>query len=135
MSAYPSQTAQPARLEHVNLSVADPARTAKMLAEVFGWQVRWEGPSALGGYTLHVGAEATYLAVHGGTREGGGPLNHRKGQPLNHVGIEVDDLDATETRVQAWGFATFNHADYEPGRRFYFFDENGIEFEILSYAR
>ncbi|HAI29601.1 MAG TPA: glyoxalase, partial [Thalassospira sp.] len=25
-------------------------------------------------------------------------------------------------------------ADYEPGRRFYFRDENDIEFEVVSYA-
>ena len=27
-----------------------------------------------------------------------------------------------------------SHQDYEPGRRFYFEDENGIEIEVISYA-
>ena len=31
------------------------------------------------------------------------------------------------------GLETFNHGDYEPGRRFYFFDWDGIEFEVVSY--
>jgi hypothetical protein len=41
-----------------------------------------------------------------------------KGRPLNHIGVEVDDLDATEARVVAAGLKPFSHADYEPGRRF-----------------
>jgi hypothetical protein len=45
------------------------------------------------------------------------------------------DLGAIERKVIARGLAPFNHADYEPGRRFYFFDEDGIEYEIISYAK
>ena len=45
----------------------------------------------------------------------------------------VDDLDAAERLVLDAGLETFNHADYEPGRRFYFFDWDGIEFEVVSY--
>jgi len=37
-------------------------------------------------------------------------------------------------RVIAAGLTPFSHGDYEPGRRFYFFDWDGIEFEIVSYA-
>jgi catechol 2,3-dioxygenase-like lactoylglutathione lyase family enzyme len=53
---------------------------------------------------------------------------------LNHVGVVVEDLDATEAKVRAAGFAPHSHADYEPGRRFYFHDRDGIEFEVVSYA-
>ena len=48
--------------------------------------------------------------------------------------MEVDDLDATEARVVAAGLTPFNHGDYAPGRRFYFFDPDGIEYEVVSYA-
>jgi len=58
-----------------------------------------------------------------------------KGRPLNHIGVQVDDLDATEARVIAAGLLPFSHADYEPGRRFYFLDPDGIEYEVVSYAR
>ena len=34
----------------------------------------------------------------------------------------------------AAGLTPFSHGDYAPGRRFYFFDWDGIEFEIVSYA-
>ena len=54
--------------------------------------------------------------------------------PLSHVAIEVDDLDETERRVIAAGLKPINHDDYDPGRRFYFFDWNQIEYEIVSYA-
>lgn len=47
----------------------------------------------------------------------------------------VDDLDATEKKVAAAGFEPHSHADYEPGRHFYFHDDDGIEFEVVSYAR
>jgi len=121
-----------ARIEHVNLSVRDPERTAALMRDVFGWQERWRGPSASGGWTIHVGSGSDYLALYAGGhgREDG----FVKGVPLNHVGVEVDDLDATEARVVAAGLEPFSHGDYAPGRRFYFFDPDGIEYEVVSYA-
>jgi len=53
---------------------------------------------------------------------------------MNHVGVTVDDLDSVEARVVAAGLKTFSHDDYDPGRRFYFLDWNGIEFEVVSYT-
>ena len=123
-----------ARIEHVNITVSDIERTAAMLMELFEWRIRWRGAAASGGSTIHVGADNAYLAVY---MEPGGPdapKGHAKGRPLNHVGVEVDDLDATERRVKALGLKPFGHGDYEPGRRFYFFDLDGIEYEVVSYA-
>lgn len=123
-----------ARIEHVNITVSDIERTATMLMDLFKWSIRWRGPAADGGSTIHVGTEIAYLAVY---MEPGGPTAskaHKKGHPLNHVGIEVDDLDATQRRVEAFGLKPFGHGDYAPGRRFYFFDADGIEYEVVSYA-
>jgi hypothetical protein len=53
---------------------------------------------------------------------------------LNHVAIVVDDLDATEAKIIAAGYETLNHGDYEPGRRFYFYDDDRIEYEVVSYS-
>ena len=122
-----------ARIEHVNLSVSDIDRTADMLIKIFGWRIRWRGPAADGGSTIHVGSDQDYLAIY---MEPGGPHPSRrfsKGEPYNHVGIEVDDLDAVESRVKQLGLQPFGHGDYEPGRRFYFFDRDGIEYEVVSY--
>ena len=33
------------------------------------------------------------------------------------------------------GLEPFSHGDYEPGRRFYFLDPDGIEYEVISYGR
>ena len=118
-------------LEHVNITVSDPDRSAALLQKLCGWHERWRGPSQLGGWTIHVGSEHDYLAVY---TKGAAIDRFAKGVPLNHVGLAVDDLDAAEAVVKDAGLTPFNHADYEPGRRFYFFDWDGIEFEVVSYA-
>lgn len=121
-------------LEHVNITVTDPQRSAELFNELFGWHIRWEGPSMLGGRTIHVGSEDQYLAVYTNEDVEAADPNFRKGVPLNHVGVVVEDLDAVEEKVKAAGLEPFGHEDYDPGRRFYFFDWNGIEFEVVSYA-
>lgn len=123
-----------ARVEHVNITVADIDRTAAMLEAIFGWRQRWRGPAAAGGTTIHVGEAETYLAIYQPPSSPASPRAFAKGLPLNHVGIVVDDLDVTEGRVRAAGLEPFNHADYAPGRRFYFFDTDGIEYEVVSYG-
>jgi catechol 2,3-dioxygenase-like lactoylglutathione lyase family enzyme len=118
-------------LEHANITVSDPERSAALLEKLCGWHERWRGASQLGGWTIHVGNDRDYLAVY--TKDE--PVGQRfaKGAPLNHIGLLVDDLDAAEEVVKAAGLEPFNHMDYEPGRRFYFFDWDGIEFEMVSY--
>lgn len=122
-------------LEHVNFTVADAPATAKWLCDVFGWKIRWQGPALAEGLSIHVGDDDAYLAIYTpkAGRPNPGSQKDRAGN-LNHVGIVVDDLDAVEAKIKALGYPTHSHADYEPGRRFYFDDENGIEFEVVSYA-
>lgn len=123
-----------ASLEHINITVSNPTESAQLYADLFGWHVRWEGESQLGGHTIHVGSDDQYLAVY--AHEGQNPdkkMGHRKSRPLNHFGVVVDDLDAAEQRVLAKGLTPFSHGDYDPGRRFYFFDPDGIEVEVVSY--
>ena len=118
-------------LEHANLTVSDPERSARLLQDLCGWHERWRGPSQLGGRTIHVGGARDYLALY--THDG--PIGcFTKGAPLNHVGLVVSDLDAAERTVIAAGLEPFGHGDYEPGRRFYFFDWDGIEFELVNYG-
>ena len=122
------------RIEHVNVTVSDPERAARLMEALFGWRVRWQGPARDGGRTIHVGTADHYVALYTGHGVTYGAETFAKGRPLNHIGVEVDDLDAVEARVTAAGLVPFNHGDYEPGRRFYFFDPDGIEYEIVSYA-
>jgi catechol 2,3-dioxygenase-like lactoylglutathione lyase family enzyme len=121
-----------AKLEHVNISVGDPDRSAAFLSQLCGWHERWRGASQMGGWTIHLGGDEDYIALY--KDEDPLPGRFAKGQPLQHIGIVVDDLEAAERVVIAAGLEPFNHMDYEPGRRFYFFDWDGIEFELVSYA-
>ncbi|WP_420407030.1 VOC family protein [Hoeflea sp.] len=121
-------------LEHVNFTVADPLRTARIICDIYGWAIRWEGPALAGGYAVHVGNEDAYLALYSPAETRTRDLADRSAiGNLNHVGFVVDDLDAIEEKVKAHGFKTHSHADYEPGRRFYYNDDDGIEYEVASY--
>ncbi|KZX89863.1 glyoxalase [Erythrobacter sp. HI0019] len=112
------------------MSVTDPERSAALLRDLLGWDERWRGPSQKYGRSVHVGGRHDYIALYTGEHVRGG---YAKGQPLNHLAFTVDDLDAAEAAVTAHGLEPFGHDDYEPGRRFYFFDWDGIEFEVVSY--
>ena len=127
-----------AYLEHANITVSDPSKTAAMLSDLFGWHTRWEGKVLGGkGYTMHVGTDASYLAIFSGfdpdQTQPRADASYETRGGLNHLGVVVDDLDAVEAKVKALGFEAHSHADYEPGRRFYFHDADGIEFEVISY--
>ena len=124
----------PSYLEHVNVTVSDPEATAKMLSDLFGWRIRWHGEAIDNGVTYHVGGDNSYVAVY--SKGGAKALGDSYESPgaMNHIGVVVDDLDATEARVSAAGFTPHMHADYEPGRRFYFDAFDGIEIEVVSYS-
>jgi catechol 2,3-dioxygenase-like lactoylglutathione lyase family enzyme len=126
-----------ATLEHVNVTVADPEKTAALMCAVFGWRIRWSGQAKSGGRTVHVGENDTYLAVYAWPQAPISltPQGARSVGALNHVGVVVDDLAAVEARVVAAGLEPFNHGSYEPGRRFYFKDGDDIEYEVVSYAQ
>ena len=118
------------QIEHANLTVSDPARAAALFRDLLGWRERWRGPAMNGGETIHVGDDAAYLALY--TDHAPRP-RVTKGAPLNHIGLRVGDLDEAERIVVEAGLTPFNHGDYAPGRRFYFLDWDGIEFEVVSY--
>lgn len=122
-------------LEHINMTVRNAKKTAELYCYLFGWTIRWKGAALFGGTTYHVGGKESYIAIYENSdsevsRED--TYHHYNG--LNHIGIVVDDLDDIEQRIIDLGYVTKSHADYDPGRRFYFVDENGIEIEVISYA-
>lgn len=124
-----------ARLEHVNITVTDPQGTAAMLCRIFGWHIRWEGPSMNKGYTVHVGSNTSYLALYRAeVIKSSDTKSDIMQAGLNHVALVVEDLDAAEQRIIAEGFQTENHGDYNPGRRFYFRDSDTVEYEVISYT-
>lgn len=126
-----------ARLEHVNVTVRDPDGVARTFCDLFGWEVRWSGTSMGTGRSVHVGERGTgsYVALFSPAEAiNAGPSTYETSGGLNHVGVVVDDLAAAEARVAVAGFTPHDHADYEPGRRFYFDGPEGIEVEVVAYA-
>jgi len=118
------------RLEHVNVTVADPDKTAEILCHLFGWQVRWAGKGMTTGRTVHVGAEDSYLALFSfGDAAQARRESYRTLGGMNHIGVVVEDLDAIEARIKEAGYHPVNHADYDPGRRFYFKLEAGVRWK------
>lgn len=126
---------QPAVLEHLNVTVPDIQKSAELLCRLFDWTVRWEGDSLNGGYSMHVGGPDSYIALYTPAQDvADGIETHTTALGLNHISVTVGALDETEARVRTAGLETHSHADYEPGRRFYFNLPNGLEVEVVSYA-
>lgn len=125
----------PAYLEHTNLTVANPEATANLLCELFDWKIRWQGPSMDDGYTVHVGSETSYLSLYTNkTVCGLQERNHSQLHNLNHIAIVVSDLDDISRKLKKRGYEPFNYADYEPGKRFYFYAAAGLEIEVVNYS-
>ena len=120
-------------LEHINLTVTNTDATAAILAKIFDWNIRWTGAAKDNGKTIHLGTDNTYLALYSHAEKHLANITNKTIRSLNHIGIQVDDLDAIETKVKAVGLIPYNHGDYEPGRRFYFNLEEGLEIEVVSY--
>ena len=121
-------------LEHVNVTVPDPKASAAILCDLFGWHIRWQGEAKDQGFTVHVGDADSYLALYAPTKRLQ-PLGNtyvRVGG-LNHIGVVVPSLVDAEAKVKAAGYTPHNHANYEPGERFYFDGPDGIEFEVIAY--
>lgn len=122
------------RIEHVNITVSSPERAADLMKELFGWHIRWDGPARDGGRTIHVGSDDNYLALYS-PPDASSDYAFGQGTPLNHIGVQVDNLAAVEARVVAAGFHPRFQGVYEPGpTHFYFTDHDGIEYEIVSYS-
>ncbi len=121
-------------LEHVNYTVTDPDSTAKVLCDIFGWKIRWQGAAISGGRTVHVGEDDSYVALYTPPGSLSDPTdNYTQLGGMNHIGVVVDDIKAIEQKVSDAGFTPHNHGDYEPGVRFYFDGPDGIEFEVVQY--
>ncbi|MFK7870162.1 MAG: VOC family protein [Roseobacter sp.] len=123
-----------AQLEHANCTVTNADQTAKWMCALFGWHIRWQGPSLDGVESLHIGNDRQYLALYQPNQpvtEGSNSYKVKRG--LNHIGVVVDDIHVVEQGVKSAGFTPENHQDYAPGQRFYFHDQDNIEYEIVQY--
>lgn len=120
-------------LEHTNFTVNDTAATAAVLADIFDWKIRWQGTAKDQGYTVHLGTDDSYLALYSHPEKHLTESSHKTINHLNHLGIVVSDLEAVEAKVKAAGLVPHSHADYTPGKRFYFNLDDGLEIEVICY--
>ena len=122
-------------LEHVNITAKNPKELAGKFCELFGWKIRWEGAAMSNGYTVHVGNERSYLALWEPENIlSAENRNMECDRSLNHIGVVVENLEKAEEKITEAGYRCYSHADYEPGKRFYFEIENDLEVEVVSYS-
>lgn len=120
------------KLEHVNLTVSDLDRSVAFYCDVLGLEVRWQGHTSSGKHAAHVGNREMYLALFAATSPGRATLDYGAVGP-NHFGLIVEDLDAVRPRLEAAGITPHLEDAYEPGRRLYFYDPDGMEVELVEY--
>ena len=102
--------------------------------EVFDWPVRWQGPALGSGRSLHVGSEASSIALYcSNEATDAAPDSYRCLSELNHIGVVVDDLDLVEAQVRKAEFTPNSYADYASERWFYFKDHDEIEYDVVQY--
>lgn len=124
----------PAQLEHANITVSDPDATARWMCDLFDWEIRWQGAAKQSGWTVHVGTDDRYIALYAQNTPRKMTQDHYETiGGLNHLAVVVDDIKTMRRKVEKAGFTPGEHFDYEPGQRFYFFDNDGVEFEVVQY--
>ena len=124
------------RLDHANLTVRDLDAAIRFLTTALpGFRVRGRGGDCAGWEWVHVGDDASYvalLAAGGAAAAAATPYDGRPG--LNHLGFEVDDVAALRARMLAAGYRETTTPNAHPHRRrVYFADAEGNDWEFVEY--
>ena len=125
------------RLEHANLCVRDLEETIRFVCTAFPeFRLRGEGRTWSGGRWVHVGTDDTYLALQQASSEPAERFVPYSDAPgTNHLGYEVDDVEALRQRMLAAGYRESSVANRHPHRRrVYFADREGNDWEFVEYA-
>jgi uncharacterized protein len=114
------------RIDYVELSVRDIARSRDFYGKAFGWSFKDYGPA----YCEFGDGRLTGGFALGGEGNPGGPINSGGG-PL--VILYAADLDETERRVAKSGGKIVKPIySFPGGRRFHFADPDGYELAVWS---
>ncbi len=124
------------RLEHANLCVRDIDEMAAFLRTAFPeFGVRGQGKTILGSRWMHIGTAETYIALQQSSAEPAEewvPYSQKPG--TNHLGYEVDDVEALRKRMLAAGYEDSTVPNDHPHRRrVYFHDSEGNDWEFVEY--
>lgn len=120
------------RIEHANITVNDVEASVAFYLQLMGGRVRWEGTNSNGRKAAHIGDDRTYLSLFESAETSRAPEGYGV-TGFNHLGFEVDDLNAYRRTLDEMGVEIKAEEDYEPGRRLYFYDPDGIEIELVEY--
>lgn len=123
------------RIEHANMIVRDIDATARFLQTAFpDFRIRHEGSRGKDRW-MHIGTDDTYIALNqasGEPREAWEPYQGLPG--VNHLGYEVDDVDALRERMHEAGYRDSTIPNRHPHRkRVYFYDPDGNDWEFVQY--
>ena len=124
------------RLEHANLCVRDIDAMVKFLQTAFPeFRIRRDVTGKDGERWVHVGTDDTYFALNPATTESKEQWKPNEGRVgTNHLGFEVDDVEALRVRLAAAGYEDSTFPNAHPHRkRIYFLDPEGIEWEFVQY--
>jgi len=123
------------KMEHANLHVRHFDEAVRFLQTAFpDFKVRSESVRDDVRW-MHIGTDETYIALNETRQErdpGSKPYNGNPG--VNHLGYEVDDVDALQERLAAAGFEDSTYPNSHPHRkRVYFIDADGNDWEFVEY--
>lgn len=123
------------RMEHANLHVRHFDDAVRFLTAAFpAFKVRSESNED-GLRWMHIGTDETYIALNETRQEpdpGSAPYSGKPG--VNHLGYEVDDVDALRERLTTAGFKDSTYPNNHPHRkRVYFHDADGNDWEFVQY--
>ena len=106
------------KLEHANISATDvEAMTRFITTAIPSFGIRHEGFDHRGRPWRHVGNDDFYIAVSTVSEPGNRkPYSNVSG--FNHLGWEVDDVEALEQRMIAAGYSANMKAHDHPAMRF-----------------
>lgn len=123
-------------LEHANITVRKFEDTIDFLQIACPtFKVRHRGDRADGrGRWLHFGDDDFYFALEERTDPAGTIENQYTEAGVNHLGLAIEDMDRV---IETLDLAGFTHGisgeDTEGRRRRYYYDRNGLEWELTEY--
>lgn len=124
------------RLEHANLAVRNVDATIRFLQTALpDFHLRSEGKTWQGWRWVHLGNPETYIAINEAPDEPAESWRSYSGKPgLNHLGYEVDDVEAVRRRLTEAGYRDSTVPNAHPHRkRIYFYDNEGNDWEFVQY--
>lgn len=126
-----------ARFEHANITVPDVDAAIAFLGCIEPrFRILHDDRSEQGYRWVHFGTPQGYFALedpHVDTPDAALKRRYRD-FGVNHIGLVVEDVDATSNRLKAAGYAETHVEERNDHRiRRYFLDSAGMEWELVQY--